>query len=151
MAECLTSRTQEREFCEAPVLHLLLRFTAALMTQMVQTAACNKHHSLEQQLSRWLLLSLDRLPSNKLAMTQQLISNMLGVKPEVVLEAEKKLQADHLIQFSDGNITVTNRSGLEMASCECYLAVKQEYARLLPDGKSRLPPTPVWSSGLNSG
>jgi CRP-like cAMP-binding protein len=147
----ISAKALKQEFREAAVLHLLLRFTAALMTQMVQTAACNKHHTLKQQLSRWLLLSLDRLPSNKLAMTQQLISNMLGVKLEVVLEAEKKLQADHLIRFSDGDITVTNRPGLEMASCECYLAVKQEYARLLPDRIIRSPRADVRPSALNIG
>jgi CRP-like cAMP-binding protein len=120
------------EFEEAPVLHLLLRYTQALISQMVQTAACNKHHSLEQQLCRWLLLSLDRLPGNELVMTQQLIANMLGVNQKLVLESERKLQADGLIKFASGHITVLDRPGLEIASCECYEAVKREYDRLLP-------------------
>lgn len=128
----LPAAALKRESLEAPVLHLLLRYTEALMSQMVQTAACNKHHSLEQQLCRWLLLSLDRLPSNELVMTQQLIANMLGVKKEVVLTAETKIQADGLIKCEDGRITVLNRPGLEMATCECYLAVRNEYDRLLP-------------------
>jgi CRP-like cAMP-binding protein len=126
----------QQEFERAPVLHLLLRFTQALITQTVQTAACNKHHSLEEQLCRWLLLSLDRLPDNQLVMTQQLIANMLGVKSDVVLVAERKLQADRLISFADGHITVLNRAGLERASCECYLVVKKEYDRLLPPRKA---------------
>lgn len=128
----LPAAALKEESQEAPVLHLLLRYTQALMAQMVQTAACNKHHSLEQQLCRWLLLSLDRLPSNELVMTQQLIANMLGVKKPLVLQAEKKLQADGLIKYQDGHITVLNRPGLEMATCECYLSVKKEYERLLP-------------------
>ena len=129
----LRAAALREEFKEAPVLHLLLRYTQALMSQTVQTAACNKHHTLEQQLSRWLLLSLDRLPSNELVMTPQLIANMLGVKQSVVLEAQQKLRGDGLIQYDDGRITVTNRPGLEKASCECYLAVKTEYDRLLPE------------------
>jgi CRP-like cAMP-binding protein len=128
----LPAATIKVDELEAPVLQLLLRYTQALMSQMVQTAACNKHHSLEQQLCRWLLLSLDRLPSNELVMTQQLIANMLGVKQPVVLEAERKLKADGLINYEDGRITVLNRPGLELATCECYLAVKNEYDRLLP-------------------
>ena len=122
----------KQEFKEAPVLHLLLRFTQALITQMVQTAACNKHHTLEQQLCRWLLLSLDRLPANKLTMTQRLIANMLGVEPAVVLVAETKLRSDGLIQFEGGHITVLSRPGVEAAACECYLTVRDEYKRLLP-------------------
>lgn len=122
----------KKEFEEAPVLHLLLRFTQALISQMVQTAACNKHHTLEQQLCRWLLLSLDRLPANELVMTQQLIANMLGVKQAVVLVVEQKLQAEGLIKFKAGHITVLSRSGVEAAACECYLAVRGEYERLLP-------------------
>jgi CRP-like cAMP-binding protein len=127
----LPAETIKVEELEAPVLQLLLRYTQALMSQMVQTAACNKHHSLEQQLCRWLLLSLDRLPSNELIMTQQLIANMLGVKQPVVLEAERKLRADGLINYEDGRITVLNRPGLELATCKCYLAVRLEYERLL--------------------
>jgi CRP-like cAMP-binding protein len=129
----LPAESLKRELQETPVLHLLLRYTQALMSQMVQTAACNKHHTLEQQLCRWLLLSLDRLPSDELVMTQQLIANMLGVKQPIVLEAERKLQADGLIKYRDGRITVLNRPGLEMATCECYLSVKREYDRLLPE------------------
>jgi CRP-like cAMP-binding protein len=126
----------KQEFQEAPVLHLLLRFTQALISQMVQTAACNKHHTLEQQLCRWLLLSLDRLPDNELVMTEQLIANMLGVKPAVVLDAQKKLQSDGLIVFKAGRITVTDRAGVEAAVCECYRAVRGEYERLLPQEKA---------------
>lgn len=131
-AYLLPAAALKQEFKDAAVLHLLLRYTQALMSQTVQTAACNKHHTLEQQLSRWLLLSLDRLPTNQLVMTPQLIANMLGVKQPMVREAEKKLQSDGLIQYDTGRITVTNRPGLEMTSCECYLDVKTEYDRLLP-------------------
>ena len=122
----------KEEFQAAPVLHLLLRYTQALISQMVQTAACNKHHTLEQQLCRWLILSMDRLPSNELIMTQQLIANMMGVKKPIVLEVERKLQADGLINYVDGRITVLNRPALEKATCECYASVKAEYNRLLP-------------------
>ena len=122
----------KEEFEKAPVMHLLLRFTQALIAQMVQTAACNKHHTLEQQLCRWLLLSLDRLPANELRMTQQLIANMLGVKQDVVLDAENELRTKGLISFKAGNITVLSRTGVEGAACECYLAVRGEYERLLP-------------------
>jgi len=128
----LAAAAVKEEFKEAPVLHLLLRYTQALMVQTVQTAACNKHHTLEQQLCRWLLLSLDRLPSNELVMTQQLIANMLGVKQPIVLVAERKLEADGLIKYADGRITVLNRPGLERVTCECYQSVKVEYERLLP-------------------
>lgn len=103
---------------------------------MVQTAACNKHHTIEQQLCRWLLLSLDRLPSNELVMTQQLIANMLGVNKDIVVAAETQLQDRHLIKFAHGHITVTDRPGLEKATCECYLVVKKEYDRLLPEARS---------------
>ncbi len=111
---------------------LLLRYTQALMTQMSQTAVCNRHHSLEQQLCRWLLLSLDRLSTNKLTMTQELIANMLGVRREGVTEAAGKLQARGLISYSRGRITVLDRPGLEALVCECYAVVKKEYDRLLP-------------------
>jgi CRP-like cAMP-binding protein len=111
---------------------LLLRFTQALITQMSQTAVCNRHHSVEQQLSRWLLLSLDRLSSNELTMTQELIANMLGVRREGVTEAARKLQALGLIRYSRGRITVLDRPGLEARVCECYAVVKKEYDRLLP-------------------
>ena len=112
--------------------HLLLRYTQALITQMSQTAVCNRHHSLEQQLVRWLLLSLDRLPNNELSMTQELIANMLGVRREGVTEAAGKLQAADLIRYSRGHITVLDRPGLEAQVCECYAVVKKEYDRLLP-------------------
>lgn len=116
--------------------HLLLRYTQALITQMAQTAVCNRHHSVEQQLCRWLLLSLDRLPSNELTMTQELIANMLGVRREGVTEAAGKLQAAGLIEYSRGKITVLDRPKLETRVCECYAVVKQEYDRLLPDSRA---------------
>ena len=111
---------------------LLLRYTQALITQMTQTAVCNRHHSVDQQLCRWLLLSLDRLPANELVMTQELIANMLGVRREGVTEAAGKLQADGLIEYSRGKITVLDREHLEARVCECYAVVKKEYDRLLP-------------------
>jgi CRP-like cAMP-binding protein len=114
------------------VLHLLLRYTQALITQMAQTAVCNRHHSLDQQLCRWLLLSLDRLEGSELVMTQELIANMLGVRREGVTEGALKLQKAGLIQYSRGHITVLDRKGLEDRTCECYAVVKREYDRLLP-------------------
>jgi len=111
--------------------HLALRYTLALITQMAQTAVCNRHHALDQQLCRWLLLSLDRLPSNELIMTQELIANMLGVRREGVTEAAGKLQAARLIHYHRGRITVLSRAGLEARSCECYQVVKRECDRLL--------------------
>ena len=116
-----------------PVLHLLLRYTQALITQMSQTAVCNRHHSLDQQLCRWLLLSLDRLQASELVMTQELIANMLGVRREGVTEAAGKLQAAGLINYSRGHITVLDRPRLEVQACECYQVVKKEFDRLLPD------------------
>jgi CRP-like cAMP-binding protein len=116
-----------------PVLHLLLRYTQALITQMAQTAVCNRHHSLDQQLCRWLLLSLDRLQGNELVMTQELIANMLGVRREGVTEGALKLQQAGLIRYARGHITVLDRDGLEKRSCECYAVVKKEYDRLLPE------------------
>jgi CRP-like cAMP-binding protein len=113
--------------------HLALRYTQALITQMAQTAVCNRHHSVEQQLCRWLLLSLDRLPGNELIMTQELIANMLGVRREGVTEAAGRLQKDGLIEYSRGRIAVLDRGKLEGRVCECYAVVKQEYDRLLPD------------------
>src|SRR5688500_10443573 len=113
--------------------HLLLRFTQALITQMTQTAVCNRHHAVHQQLCRWLLLSLDRLESNELVMTQELIANMLGVRREGVTEAAGKLQDEGLIQYSRGRITVLDRPQLEARVCECYSVVKKEYDRLLPE------------------
>ncbi|NNU42405.1 Crp/Fnr family transcriptional regulator [Ramlibacter montanisoli] len=123
-----------QEFNEGgPVPHLLLRYTQALITQMAQTAVCNRHHTLDQQLCRWLLLSLDRLHSNELVMTQELIANMLGVRREGVTEAAGKLQQAGLVRYHRGHITVLDRPGLELRSCECYRAVRAEYDRLLPD------------------
>ena len=115
-----------------PVMHVLLRYTQALITQMAQTAVCNRHHSLDQQLCRWLLLSLDRLQSNELVMTQELIANMLGVRREGVTESALKLQHAGLIKYARGHISVLDRQGLEARSCECYGVVKKEYDRLLP-------------------
>ncbi len=115
-----------------PVMHLLLRYTQALITQMAQTAVCNRHHSLEEQLCRWLLLSLDRLPSNEVMMTQELIANMLGVRREGVTEAAGHLKTLGLITYQRGHITVLDRPALERRSCECYGVVKKEYDRLLP-------------------
>jgi CRP-like cAMP-binding protein len=114
-----------------PLQRLLLRYTQALITQMTQTAVCNRHHVLEQQLCRWLLLSLDRLPSNELVMTQQLIANMLGVRREGVTEAAGRLQADGLIDYSRGRINVLDRAKLEARVCECYAVVRRECDRLL--------------------
>ena len=115
-----------------PLQHLALRYTQALITQMAQTAVCNRHHELEQQLCRWLLLSLDRLPSNTLDMTQELIANMLGVRREGVTEAAGKLQDAGLIKYVRGHITVLDRAQLEARVCECYAVVKREMDRLLP-------------------
>ncbi|MFO7579544.1 MAG: Crp/Fnr family transcriptional regulator [Nitrosomonas halophila] len=117
----------------AAVTHLLLRYTQALLTQIGQTAVCNRYHSVEQQLCRWLLLSLDRLPSNELKMTHELIANMLGVRREGVTEAAGKLQRAGLIDYHRGRIAVLDRSRLEAKVCECYKVVKKEYDRLLPD------------------
>jgi CRP-like cAMP-binding protein len=114
------------------MMRLLLRYTQALITQMAQTAVCNRHHSIDQQLCRWLLLSLDRLESNKLNMTQELIANMLGVRREGVTEAAGRLQEAGLIHYSRGHITVLDRAGLEKRVCECYQVVKTETDRLLP-------------------
>jgi len=117
-----------------PVLHLLLRYTQALITQMAQTAVCNRHHTLDQQLCRWLLLNLDRLQGTQLAMTQELIANRLGVRREGVTEGALKLQRAGLISYARGHLTVLDRAGLEKRSCECYSVVKKEYDRLLgPD------------------
>ena len=121
------------EFDQAgAVMHLLLRYTQALITQMAQTAVCNRHHTLDQQLCRWLLLSLDRLSGNELNMTQELIANMLGVRREGVTEAALKLQQAGLIRYARGHIHVLDRPGLERRTCECYQVVRKEYARLLP-------------------
>ncbi|MBK8162928.1 MAG: Crp/Fnr family transcriptional regulator [Gammaproteobacteria bacterium] len=130
----LKAQFLKEEFNRAgPVMHLLLRYTQALITQMSQTAVCNRHHSVHQQLCRWLLLSLDRLPSNNLVMTQELIANMLGVRREGVTDAAGKLQRAGLILYSRGHITVLDRPGLEAQACECYRVVKAEFDRLLPN------------------
>jgi CRP-like cAMP-binding protein len=129
----LKAQAIKDEFNRAPVLHLLLRYTQALITQLAQTAVCNRHHSLDQQLCRWLLLSVDRLASNQLTMTQELIANMLGVRRESVTEVAGKLQNAGLIHYHRGRIIVLDRAGLGARSCECYAVVKKEYDRLLPD------------------
>lgn len=129
----LSAREMKTEFDRAgPVLHLLLRYTQALITQMAQIAVCNRHHSLDQQLCRWLLLSLDRLRGNDLVMTQELIASLLGVRREGVTESALKLQHAGLIRYARGHIAVLDRAGLEKRSCECYAVVKSEYDRLLP-------------------
>src|SRR5512140_195737 len=125
---------------------LLLRYTQALITQMSQTAACNRHHSLVQQLCRWLLLTLDRMPTNTLIMTQELVASMLGVRREGVTEAAGKLQQAGVISYRRGHITVLDRAGLESQVCECYDVVKREFARLLPDALQRQDP-PVQTQG----
>lgn len=132
-AFCLSADMMKDEFKRAPVLHLLLRYTQALITQMAQTAVCNRHHTLDQQLCRWLLLSLDRLQGDELVMTQELIANMLGVRREGVTEGALKLQKAGLIRYARGHIKVLDRAGIEKRSCECYSVVKREYERLLPD------------------
>ena len=133
----LKASVMNEEFQRAgPVLHLLLRYTQALITQMAQTAVCNRHHTLDQQLCRWLLLSLDRLQDNKLVMTQELIANMLGVRREGVTEGALKLQRAGLISYTRGRITILDRPGLEKRTCECYAVVRKEYARLLPSTKA---------------
>ena len=132
----MLGRSLKAEFHRDATLRLLLlRYTQALITQMAQTVVCNRHHSVDQQLCRWLLLSLDRLPSNDLTMTQELIANMLGVRREGVTEAVGKLQKLGVITHSRGHITVLDRSALERLSCECYAAVKRETDRLLPIGQ----------------
>ncbi|MDB5911618.1 MAG: Crp/Fnr family transcriptional regulator [Ramlibacter sp.] len=116
-----------------PVLQLLLRYTQALITQMAQTSVCNRHHSIDQQLCRWLLLTLDRLPSSDLVMTQELLSTILGVRRASITEAAGALQRDGLMRYERGRMTVLDRPGLERRACECYAVVKKEYDRLLPD------------------
>ena len=129
----LAARAMNDEFNRAgPVLHLLLRYTQAMITQMAQTAVCNRHHSVDQQLCRLLLLSLDRLQGSELAMTQELIANMLGVRREGVTESAMRLQVAGLIKYSRGHIRILDRTGLELRVCECYAVVKKEYDRLLP-------------------
>jgi len=130
----LKAQLLKQEFNRAgPMMHLLLRYTQALITQMAQTAVCNRHHSVDQQLCRWLLLSLDRLSTDELTMTQELIANMLGVRREGVTEAAGNLQRAGVIRYSRGRITVLERLRLEQAVCECYAVVKKEFDRLLSD------------------
>jgi CRP-like cAMP-binding protein len=130
----MRSQLMKDEFDRAgPVMHVLLRYTQALITQMAQTAVCNRHHTLHQQLCRWLLLSMDRLSGNELVMTQELIANMLGVRREGVTEAALELQRLGLIRYARGHITVLDRPALEQRTCECYAVVKKEYDRLLPN------------------
>ena len=131
----LKARVLQEAFSNSvPVRLLLLRYAQALITQVSQTAVCNRHHSVEQQLCRWLLMSLDRLPGNHLRMTQELISNMLGVRREGVTENAHKLQQAGLIRYARGHIEVLDRKALERRACECYAVVRKEYDRLLPDG-----------------
>jgi CRP-like cAMP-binding protein len=138
LAYRLPSNILIHEFHRAgPAMHVALRYTQALITQMAQTAVCNRHHSLDQQLCRWLLLSLDRLEGDELVMTQELIANMLGVRRAGVAEAAGKLQEHGLIRYVRGRIRVLDRGGLERRTCECYAVVKKEYDRLLP------PPPPT--------
>jgi CRP-like cAMP-binding protein len=140
----LKARHLKDEFHRAgPVMYLLLRYTQALITQMAQTAVCNRHHSIEQQLCRWLLLSLDRLSTYELSMTQELIANMLGVRREGVTEAAGNLQRDGIIRYSRGRITVLDRMRLEQNVCECYAVVKVEFDRLLSDLPLAPASTPV--------
>lgn len=139
----LEGRLMMEEFNRAgTMMRLMLRYTQALMTQMSQTAACNRHHSVEQQLCRWLLLTLDRSPSNELTMTQELIAGMLGVRRESITEAAGNLQRAGLISYRRGHITVLDRSGLEPRACECYAVVKNEFHRLLGDVRNRQDPPP---------
>jgi len=129
----LSGRRLKQEFeRQGETMHVLLRYTQALITQMAQTAVCNRHHSVDQQLARWLLLSLDRLSDNKLAMTQELIADMLGVRREGVTDSAGKLQKLGVITYSRGTIRVLDRQRLEQLSCECYGVVKRETDRLLP-------------------
>jgi CRP-like cAMP-binding protein len=134
----LESRLLKDEFTRAGFMqHLLLRYTQALITQVTQTAVCNRHHSVEQQLCRWLLLTLDRLPSSELLMTQELVASMLGVRREGITDAAGKLQHAGFIRYRRGHISVLERSGLEARACECYAVVKKELARLLSDVRHR--------------
>jgi len=134
----LEGRLLKQEFNRAGLMQrLLLRYTQALITQMTQTAACNRHHSVEQQLCRWLLLTLDRLPSNELIMTQELVASMLGVRREGITEAAGQLQRAGIISYRRGHIAVLDRSGLETHACECYAVVKKELSRLLSDVQYR--------------
>lgn len=138
----LKARLLIEEFNRAgPLMRLMLRYTQALMTQMSQTAVCNRHHSLDQQVCRWLLLTLDRLPSNELNMTQELIAGMLGVRREGITETAGNIQREGLIHYRRGHISVLDRPGLESRACECYAVVKQEFDRLLYDVRNRQEPS----------
>ena len=119
-----------------PMMRLMLRYTQALITHISQTAVCNRHHSIEQQLCRWLLLTLDRLPTNELTITQELIASMLGVRREGITEAAGNLQRENLISYRRGHITALNRAGLELHACECYQVIKKEFHRLLNDARN---------------
>lgn len=142
-AYMLTRQVLHQEFALAGALHrLLLRYTQALLAHVAQTAVCNRHHSLDQQLCRCLLQRLDRLPSNELTMTQEMIANVLGVRREGVTEAAGRLQSSDLIHYSRGKITVVNRSGLEARVCECYQVIKNEFDRLLSGAPPRVPDIP---------
>jgi CRP-like cAMP-binding protein len=134
----LDGRLLKKEFNRAGLMRsLLLRYTQALITQMIQTAACNRHHSVEQQLCRWLLLTVDRVPARELVMTQELVASMLGVRREGITEAAGKLQNAGLISYRRGHISVIDRPGLETSVCECYAVVKKELGRLLSDVQHR--------------
>ncbi|MGC2164762.1 MAG: Crp/Fnr family transcriptional regulator [Gallionella sp.] len=134
----LKARLMMEEFDRGgPMMRLMLRYTQALITQMAQTAVCNRHHTLEQQLCRWLMLTLDRLPTNEMTMTQELIASMLGVRREGITEAAGNLQREGLISYRRGHITVIDRAGLELHACECYDVVKKEFHRLLTDTGDR--------------
>jgi CRP-like cAMP-binding protein len=134
----LQGRLLKQEFNRGGLMQgLLLRYTQALIAQMIQTAACNRHHSVEQQLCRWLLLTLDRVPSGELVMTQELVASMLGVRREGITHAAGKLQADGVIRYRRGHIAVVERAGLETRTCECYAVVKKELGRLLCDVRYR--------------
>jgi CRP-like cAMP-binding protein len=138
----LERRLLKQEFDRAGLLQrLLLRYTQALITQMTQTAACNRHHSVEQQLCRWLLSTLDRLPSQELVITQELVASMLGVRREGITEAAGKLQHAGFIRYRRGHIAVLDRSGLESRACECYAVVRNELSRLLSDVQHRREPS----------
>jgi CRP-like cAMP-binding protein len=134
----LAHRVLKQEFERPGTLHqLLLRYTQALMTQMTQTAVCNRHHAVEQQLCRWLLVTLDRIPSGQIVMTQELVASMLGVRREGVTDAAGRLQEAGVIRYRRGHITVLQRAGLETRACECYDVVRKEFARLLADVRHR--------------
>jgi len=140
----LQARLLKEEFGRGGLVQrLLLRYTQALLTQMCQTTACNRHHSIEQQLCRWLLLTLDRLPSNELVVTQELVASALGVRRESITEAAGKLQRAGLIRYRRGHLAVLERSGLEAGACECYAVVKKEIGRLLSDVRHRQATTAI--------